>query len=295
MPKHYPYSPILGWSISRYGKFKLCQRQYYFEYYGKFDPEFPREKIQKLKAMTSLPLEIGNIVHDLIKDILNRYKTSQEKIDQDKFNDFLMRKTLDYVSKKEFFEIHYHQIVHLDTEYIKEQVKLNIKNFLQSERFKWLTKEATKNVKQWAIEPSGYGETRVNNLKAYCKVDFLFPLDDKIFIFDWKTGKENFQKHRIQMQGYTAWAHDCYQSDFAQIIPSIAYLNPVYKEIKITVTSADYANFYTRVKEQTEEMYTYCSDIIENIPISRQKFAMTENRKICSYCNYRELCEKKGD
>ena len=40
----YEYSDILGWSVSRYDKFCLCRRQYYYDYYGKYDAEFPRFK-----------------------------------------------------------------------------------------------------------------------------------------------------------------------------------------------------------------------------------------------------------
>ena len=50
--KRFAYTDILGWSISRYDKFLNCKRQYFYDYYGKFDKEFSLEKIQQLKALT---------------------------------------------------------------------------------------------------------------------------------------------------------------------------------------------------------------------------------------------------
>jgi hypothetical protein len=55
---------------------------------------------------------------------------------------------------------------------------------------------------KWVIEPPGFGETRINDLKAYCKVDCMIPTEEGVYIFDWKTGKNDVAKHRKQLIGY---------------------------------------------------------------------------------------------
>jgi hypothetical protein len=65
--KKFVFSQKLGWSVSRYSLFETCKRQYYYNYYAKYDPEYPLKKILALKKMTSIPLEVGNIVHDINK------------------------------------------------------------------------------------------------------------------------------------------------------------------------------------------------------------------------------------
>ena len=50
--KKFPFTSILGWSVSRYDIFNNCKRQYYYFYYGKFDKEFPVSKINELKTLT---------------------------------------------------------------------------------------------------------------------------------------------------------------------------------------------------------------------------------------------------
>jgi ATP-dependent helicase/DNAse subunit B len=70
--KKFPYTNILGWSVSRYDVFNNCKRQYFYSYYPKFDKENSLEKITQLKSLTSFALEVGNIAHDVIRDLLFR-------------------------------------------------------------------------------------------------------------------------------------------------------------------------------------------------------------------------------
>ena len=51
--KKFDFTPILGWSVSRYDTFKTCRRRYYYTYYAKFDPEFSADRINRLKQMTN--------------------------------------------------------------------------------------------------------------------------------------------------------------------------------------------------------------------------------------------------
>ena len=74
MARKYPFTPVLGWSVSRYDKFTTCKRQYYYDYYAKYDVEVPQQRIAFLRSLTSVPLEVGNLVHDTISTLLNRLR-----------------------------------------------------------------------------------------------------------------------------------------------------------------------------------------------------------------------------
>ncbi|MCX6071749.1 MAG: hypothetical protein NTU91_12985 [Chloroflexi bacterium] len=39
--QQFPYTPILGWSLSRYDLFSLCKRKYFFHYYTKSTVKSP--------------------------------------------------------------------------------------------------------------------------------------------------------------------------------------------------------------------------------------------------------------
>ncbi len=131
--KRYDYSDILGWSVSRYDKFNMCRRQYYYDYYGKYDIEFPRSKINALKSMTSVPLETGNIIHDTIKAFLERLLKSEEPVNNARFLDFAQKMTNAYCGSKTFTEVYYKQIEKIDTGKIFENVKQGLTNFLGSD------------------------------------------------------------------------------------------------------------------------------------------------------------------
>ncbi|MDR1244651.1 MAG: PD-(D/E)XK nuclease family protein, partial [Endomicrobium sp.] len=177
--KKFPYTDILGWSISRYDRFSNCKRQYFYDYYAKHDKENPLEKIVFLKSLTSKALEIGNIVHDVIRDMLQRFQKSSKPINKDKFFKYAFNMTQEYCGAKTFFEHYYNGDLILVQE-IYSKVKNILENFLNSSRFSWIEKNAVPKSSEWVIEPAGFGETRINNYKAFCKVDFLFPIGDKI-------------------------------------------------------------------------------------------------------------------
>ncbi len=288
--KKYPFSSILGWSVTRYDAFRFCKRQYYYNYYGKFDTEFETEKIAYLKGLTSVPLEIGNVVHDILKVVLERLLISEKDINVDRFYSYARRKTAFYCESKDFSEVYYKQVPAIDMDAVQEKVRVCCENFLNSDRFQWVINEAVPNKTEWLIEPGGFGETRIEGMKAYCKVDFLFPMGDELIILDWKTGKPNETKQRKQMVGYSAWAAHHFDHDPAKIKPVIAFLFPEYKEHTQKVNEFDVQELVGTIRDDTEEMRAMCVDVEENIPRDKSEFPMCKSTRMCGWCSFRELC-----
>ena len=287
--KRFTFSPKLGWSVSRYSLFETCKRQYYYNYYAKYDPVHPVKKILALKNMTSIPLEIGNIVHDVNKTLLERLQKTAKAIDKVRFFDYARKKTETYVHAKTFQEVYYGHMKSVSPDDLFEKVRISLASFLNSDRFPWLMDHAMFKKDEWLIEPPGYGETRISGTKAYCKVDFLFPVEDQLFIMDWKTGKPDTAKHHRQMVGYTAWACYHFEKDPDKISPIVAYLYPGYKEIEITVKPSDIEAFAKQVRKETADMNKFCQDIKKNIPKNKTVFTPQKSR-LCHYCNFREIC-----
>lgn len=246
MVRNFDYTQILGWSLSRYERFLLCKRQYYYEYYGDYDKEYPKEKITFLEGLTSIPLEVGSIVHDVIRVLLERLLKTQKAIDIKRFWDFTNRKTIEICQKKTFSEVYYKEVDRIDTNELFKDIQNTLQRFLESPRFNWLIKKAISSKERWLIEPSGYGEARLNGMKVYCKVDFLFPLNDEIYIIDWKTGKRSIEKHKKQLLGYVSWASYHLKKDPAKIVPIIVYLRPSYDELLMRFNEYDLQDLRSR-------------------------------------------------
>lgn len=302
MLRKFEYTDILGWSVSRYDTFSNCKRQYYYQYYGKHDPspEITLLRLNILKNLTSIPLEIGNVSHKVIKTLLDRIRKTDSQIDEERFFEYVRRTTKQIVESKQFTEIYYKEKDEIDySTDILSHVENSMKNFLKSERLQWIFKEALENKTGWIIDPDGFGECRIDNLKAYCKVDFLFPVGEKIHIIDWKTGKEakpkfdeKHDKHGRQMRGYVVWAHFQLEKDYENILPTVAYLLPEYKERDIRLNEFDIEDFADSIRTETEEMYEYCEDVESNMPKEKDFFKMTENLNSCKFCSFRELCKR---
>lgn len=288
--KKFDYTDILGWSFSRYDKFMQCKRQYFYDYYSKYDMEYSRQQINRLKAMTGLHLEAGNIVHVALKTLLERLLKDESEVDRSKFLNYALGLAQKYCASKTFTEVYYGAWEHVKTDLVYEKAETCLTNFLDAPRYGWIKDTAITGKKNWIIEPGGFGETRINGLKAYCKVDFLFPVEDEIYIIDWKSGKRDPVKHRKQLLGYTAWAAFHLGCPLERLKPIVAYLNPDYVESKIILDAQELKDFSNIVKQETGEMYKYCKDIELNIPVDKNKFSKTDNVNICKYCNYRELC-----
>jgi PD-(D/E)XK nuclease superfamily len=296
--RKFDFTPVLGWSYSRYSTFTMCKRKYYFDYYKKWDTE-NEQKINFLRNLTTVPLEIGNISHKLIQKVLKRLQMRSETINHDTFFEYAHRIALEIYSRKRFEEIYYKQKEEINFEVdIYAKVRPALLNFLTSERLQWLLEEALITKEQWHLpsedeNDKDFGECRINRLKAYCKVDFMFPIGEELHIIDWKTGKKDFAKHSIQLNGYVGWANFHFEKPYDLIKPTIAYLLPAYEEQSVELNDFDQEDFAERVQRETEMMYEFCEVPEVNIPIEKERFEMTENTKLCSYCKYRELCGRQ--
>ena len=289
--KKFPYTDILGWSVSRYDKFSMCKRMYFYDYYAKFDTEYTVDRINFLKKLTSLPLETGNIVHDSIKILLERLLKSVQPIDKKKFLEVVRKRSEENCKAKVFSEIYHNELERVDMAQFYKNAENMLESFLCSNKYRWITDKAVSNRENWVIEPPGYGETRISEMKAYCKVDFLFPVEGKIHILDWKTGKSDEKKHKKQLLGYSTWACYHFNAAASDIIPTAVYLNPSYSELVASFNESDISDFVSLVKKETEEMYEFCADFEKNIPKQKSGFPKTENTRVCQFCNYRTLCK----
>jgi len=288
--KRFAFTPILGWSSSRYDLFAICKRRYFYNYYTKYDQEIPTRKINQFKELVSIPLETGGIVHKVIEVLLNRLRKTSEDVDTDKFFDFATRMTKNHIENRIFEEVVYGEMTEVEVDAVYPKVRESLENLLASNRFDWLVNEAIGSSDEWIIDPPGYGETRIGDLKVYCKVDFLFPIGDEYHIIDWKTGKTDADKHRKQLIGYSTWASYHFETKPTNVKPTIAYLHPDYHEVHETFNAYDLENFAIQVRAETEEIYEYCRDVEQNIPLDKSEFPMVDNQRICEHCNFRGIC-----
>ena len=113
---YYPYTPVLGWSASRYQAFCDCKRQYYYRYYASKDPDVDQEKLAFLSRLTSGPLEVGNAVHDTMATLARRLQKTAKPIDAERFLAFGRGIAAKQFAEKTFAEVHYGEATAPDEE-----------------------------------------------------------------------------------------------------------------------------------------------------------------------------------
>lgn len=290
----YKFSRILGWSNSRYELFSKCKRAYYYTYYPKFVTSVPTSKVQFLKALTTVPLEIGNIVHHIVEAFLKRLQKSNASIEEERFIHYGLNLCQRLFTEKTFLEEYYKQVEQVNKEFALQRIEGTLRSFLKSEVYSWIFMKAINNRDHWLIEPEGYGETRINGLKAYSKMDFLFPVDDELYILDWKSGKKDIIKHTNQLLGYAvAIKSENPHIPINSIYPQIVYMSPERIEVfEVAITEEKINNYFNTVEQQTREMHSYCANIDDNIPLPIDQFQQTDHKKICHYCQFQELCKE---
>ncbi|MDR0306617.1 MAG: PD-(D/E)XK nuclease family protein [Chitinispirillales bacterium] len=287
---NYPFTSILGWSISRFEMFDKCKRQYFYQYYSKHVKDVPNYKISILKELTSVPLEVGNVVHDCMEALLKRLQQSDSKIDEERFFSFADEKLQEYFSKKSFIEVYYGYLPSVDPAAASERVRTCLKNFIGSPCFSWIYMKAIIHRTGWMIEPPGFGETRLDGMKAYCKMDFLFPAGDEVYILDWKTGAKDQAKHAAQLMGYAVAANSNFSIPWNRIFPKIIYLYPYYDELEISFGEQELTNFFQTIREQTEEMQSFCKNAEQNLPRDISEFPTNPSPGLCRNCKFQQLC-----
>lgn len=296
--KPLPKTIHLGWSFSRNSKFEVCKRQYYYHYYT--NREISQwAKVDYLKRLTDIPLEIGNVTHKAIQQILLCFQNDLGEVTPQRVRDFVERYVEGKTKKLVFSPVYYKQREEIDFEVeIVEPVLGALAEFLQSPRFDWICEEALAYKKDWIValpDPYDYGEFRLGGLKTLGVADAIFRVDNDLFIFDWKTGESGgYAQFEIQLMVYAAWAKYHLDTDLSNVTSHIVLLKPGFAEYSLKFKDYDIDTRLTDlVRNQQNEMFSFCADPDQNIPKPKEEFPMTPHEGLCKYCNFRELCDRQ--
>lgn len=289
-PDH-PFTPQLGWSSTRSETFRSCRRRYFFQYYARYDSDLPLARIQRLKSLSSIPMLVGEAVHEVVASLLRRLLRSSAAIDRERFVRHV-RQTLEAaLAGTELMEVHYGQRSVPEAADLLQTAMDCLEQLLASERFLWLV-EVLQGDPRYLIEPPGYGEARLQGMKIYAKVDCLIEVGDEVVILDWKTGRQDQAKHLRQLLGYAAWAEDHLKVDAQRIRCLAVYLQNAYEEVEKLPTRADLQGLAAEVAAEVQQMQALLRDPERNIPLEKQSFPLTETLGYCCHCQFRELCDR---
>ena len=293
-----------SWSFSRDNAFNACKRKYYYSYYGSWggwnkDADELSKKLYLLNKMSSLPMLAGTIVHDEVERTLKavRYgrnadivKSKQNVIKVFK-QSWAQSKNKDWEDnpkwKTNLFEHFYNQKptdeALLD---IRDLMLNSIDGFFASDSYRFIQ---TMSDSQWlAIEDLDSFE--VHGAKLWVKLDFAIRHGERVYIYDWKTGKVA-KENEVQLAIYALYAQQKWDVDLNLIRLFDVYLNqqlPV--KVKPTKRLIDSAKVF--IETSIDSMKELLTDV-ENNKTEIDLFPMIgEDRESypCSYCSFQTVC-----
>ena len=291
----------LTWSFSRNRLFKDCRRAYYYYYYASWkgwepsSDEFTR-KAYLLKNMRNIPIWIGDIVHQILKWVLER-KAANENISCDdaltKAKQLLIRTWEQSRSKMwmknikynlNLFEHYYNRQPTRQELNIKlQKAKLCIVNIYDSgllELFSRLPRKSFLRIDE--LDNFDY-----EGIKIFAVPDFAIH-QDTYTLYDWKTGKPT-DKDTLQLSCYLLYAMHKWEvpSEKIKIIP--VYL--AEQELSFNpITPMDINQLAQYIHNSVEEMRSVLSDVQKNKADINQCPKTTDPWR-CKNCKFQEICE----
>ncbi|MDD3297082.1 MAG: PD-(D/E)XK nuclease family protein [Candidatus Omnitrophica bacterium] len=290
----------LTWSFSRDRLFNECRRAYYYNYYASWggwskDADDFSRKAYILKNMRSIDIWIGDIIHQIIKWVIQNkvvkknitFEESKQKAKQ------LLTKTWEQ-SRSRLWEDnpkynlnlleHYYKR-DLDRELLRsklEKVTKSINNFYHSKLFEelsFLSKESFLSVED--LDSFDFEGTKV-----FAIPDFAIK-SEGYYLYDWKTGKPS-DKDVLQLSFYVLYAVEKWGVLEKSIHVVPVYLNQEHVSFK-PVEALAVADVKIYMRESIAKMKNILADSSNNV-IDVQKCSKSKDAWKCRNCKFQEIC-----
>lgn len=280
------------WSKSVDNTFRKCKRKFYYDKYGFLKDD----KIRVLKKLRRAHTWVGEIVHAKIKDILIALKNGKLL----PINIVLM--SIEATMKEGFYESE--RGVYKKPDMIKSnccalfeheynmglsEVQLNllitrakqcIKNFYNSQLFKFI--QDVKPEDWLPIDNREY--INFYDTKICSKIDFGIKKDNKILIFDWKTGKG--APNKIQLGIYAFFFSKKFNIDINNILT---------KEYNLILDTTQTFKFSSSteiedyIKSSIDSITSLLYDKEKNIA-REEDFPRVNDHNKCRWCKFKRVC-----
>jgi len=292
-----------SWSVSRDAVFKKCRRKYFYQYYGSwggwsFDAENKTRTIYILKQLKTRQMWAGTRVHEaiamILKSLQDGVKTNEDKVIDDtlglmrtEFKSSLAKMYLSEPKTCALFE-HEYEVPVSDIEWKKnsEHVVDCLKLFFNSKVYGDILNLSPD---QW-LEVEEFSSFYDQGIKIYSVFDFACRKNKEVFIYDWKTGKDEHNLFKIQLACYGLFATIKWDLNPDQIqLREFNLSNGNIYDVSLEVFDLD--DIHKHIWNSIEDMLNCLEDRQTNTAVE-ERFTFTENLKICKYCNYLRICPR---
>ena len=308
-----------SWSASRAGTFKGCRRQYMYSYYGAWEGWYKnadpfRRQCYILKNMTSLPMLIGSIVHDVIELQLKDFEALRDKtvdVETEKLvpypnpeTDRLYKTALLKLTKGfnqslgTAWKDDPKKVIRLMEHHRGEDVTADVRDEFKRKTLNCLTNFCNLFPKLFPchekvefLELEDFQSFELNSgEEVKVKLDLGVKINGQVLLLDWKTGKRN-AAIEDQMSVYAMYAMKKFGFKINEIKCMPVYLDETpCKTEEMTITMKHVNNVLKTIRKDSAEMIPLHPAGLE---LDQSKFPVTKEKWRCNYCNFASICEDK--
>ncbi len=292
-----------SWSVSREAIFNTCRRKYFYQYYGSwggwsFDAENRTRAIYILKQLKNRQMWAGSKVHEAIENILKNLRDGVRIDENEIIEDTLglmreeFRSSLAKIYQIEpktcaLFE-HEYEVPLSDSEWKinADHVVDCLKLFMNSKVYEDIFHLSPD---QW-LEVEKFSSFYDNGIKIYSVFDFVSRKNEEVFIYDWKTGKDEHNQHKLQLACYGLFATRKWGLNPEQVKLREFNLSNG-KMYEMSLVEFDLDDIHNHIRNSIEDMLNCLENRQTNLAIE-ERFDLSENSKYCERCNYFRICPR---
>ena len=289
----------ITWSVSRDKRLKTCMRRYYFQHYGSRGGASEtatdeQRELYVLKWLRNRYMWVGEIVHELVEQALERFRT-RSKVDPEQLvRSGVQRMRVQYSESLHrvyrerprfacgLFEHEYDEPVSRE-EWREQRARVErcLRNFFAlplvetirtTPAYQWLALEETST---FVLDGSS----------VVVKPDFAWRDEDgRVHLVDWKTGIPRPEDERLQLAVYAILGAREWGARPGELIGHAAYLERG-EVVEFTIGDEELAWAEETIRESLGTM----RNLHESDP-PRELFPMTGDTSACALCNYKRRC-----
>jgi len=293
-----------SWSKSRDEKFRTCPRQYFFHYYGSWggwehSADERTRMLYILKQLKNRQMWAGEKVHDCIKKSLHNLCRGIEPMDEQEAidatldimrNEYMNSKRGDYWKNPKSCSLIEHEYdLDIPNSAWKENADHVVKclsTFYRSNVYKMI-KGLSKD--KW-LEVEQFSSFVLDGTKIHVVLDFSCRRDDKILIYDWKTGKSNAERNDLQLACYSFYAIEKWRVDPLQV-STVEFNLGAGTENRFHLEGIDLNSISNRINSSIRDMKQLLTDPETNTA-NEDLFSFVEGEKTCRFCNFKRICPR---
>ncbi len=256
--------------------------------------------------MTSMPLLVGSSVHEVLarhfrglKNGVARDPIPEKAVDLMRAAWMDAQKELWRENPKRYpplFELYYDRVP--DRGRLKEyaeKARRAVRAVLDSPIYSRIRSGEASSL-LW-VDPvgAGFSEEIIFEVPPYQAIsapDLVVRDGERVVIVDWKTGKVN-AGDRTQMEAAAAWSVQKLEIGVKEIEGALFYTETGEVD-RFPISPEDRERVEGEIREDMAAMAGCLEELEGNVPRAEEYFPQQENRAVCRWCDFQEICWGRG-